>query len=47
MNHGIYTVSGTLSVGLGYEMMSIRSPDHAEGIAAFEERRKPKFGAQK
>jgi enoyl-CoA hydratase len=36
-----------MDVGLGYEMMSIRSPDHAEGIAAFEERRKPKFGAQK
>ena len=33
-----------MDVGLGYENMTIRSADHAEGIAAFEERRKPKFG---
>ena len=36
-----------MDVGLGYEMMTIRSADHAEGIAAFEEKRKPEFGKNK
>ena len=36
-----------MDVGLGYEMMTIRSAEHAEGIAALEEKRKPEFGKNK
>jgi len=33
-----------MDVGLGYENVTIKSQDHAEGIAAFLEKRKPRFG---
>ncbi len=36
-----------MDVGLGYESITIRSADHTEGINAFLEKRKPKFGLKK
>ena len=35
-----------MDVGLGYEAITIKSSDHAEGIAAFLEKRKPSFGSK-
>ena len=36
-----------MDVGLGYEAITIRSSDHAEGIASFLEKRKPNYGSRK
>lgn len=33
-----------LPVGLDYEIQSVRTADHLEGIAALKEKRKPRFG---
>jgi enoyl-CoA hydratase len=33
-----------LPVGLDYEIQSVRTADHREGIAALKEKRKPRFG---
>lgn len=33
-----------MDASLAYEMMSNRTPDHSEAVAAFGEKRKPKFG---
>ena len=39
--------SSIMDVGLGYEAITIRSPDHAEGIASFLEKRKPNYESKK
>ena len=39
--------SSIMDVGLGYEAITIRSSDHAEGIASFLEKRKPNYGIKK
>jgi hypothetical protein len=33
-----------MPVGLDYEVQSVRTADHREGVAALKERRKPVFG---
>ncbi len=33
-----------LPIGLDYEVQSVRTPDHLEGVAALKEKRKPHFG---
>lgn len=33
-----------MDAGIAYESLSVRSPDHLEGIAALREKRAPKFG---
>lgn len=36
--------TAVMDAGIAYESVSVRSPDHLEGIAALREKRAPKFG---
>ncbi len=37
-------VHAVMDAGIAYESVSVRNPDHLEGIAAIREKRKPTFG---
>ncbi len=36
--------TAVMDAGIAYESVSVRSPDHLEGILALKEKRKPRFG---
>ncbi|MGE3339676.1 MAG: enoyl-CoA hydratase/isomerase family protein [Alphaproteobacteria bacterium] len=44
MNHTLRMLAaGTMEAGFGYETLSQMTADHAEAVAAFREKRKPRF----